>query len=119
MKITLTELKSIIEEELELYLAEVKAKVQRSPEAGKPTNKNAMGTARLKGKPLNKIDDKDEGKLANVAKPSSGLGTGFSKVDGKAKPRGLAAEDGKPGKPGKSSPSTVKKTPAGTVSKKR
>ena len=121
MKITLTELKAIIEEELELYLAEAKAKVkvQRSPEAGKPTNKNAMGKPKLEGKPLNKTDDKEEGKLANVAKPSTGLGTGLSKAEGKAKPKGLAAEEGKPGKDGKSSPTTVKKVPSGTVSKKK
>ena len=52
---------------------------------------------KLQGKSLVKIEDKEEGKLANVAKHNKEEGTGMEKAKGA---KGLAAEKGTPGKAG-------------------
>ena len=109
MKISLNELKAIIEEELSLYLAEKKMASAKSSKSG---NKNAMGSEKLKGKPLNKSDEKDDGKLANVAKHNKEFGTGFQKASGKASAKGLAGQAGTPGKEGtKGKAGTPKNSP--------
>jgi hypothetical protein len=117
MKITLTELKAIIEEELESYLAEAKTGfVQKKPEAGKKTNKNAMGTD-LEGTKINGKGEAAPKKLANVAKPNKEFGAGFSKAKGTQKTKGLADKAGTPGKEGDKAPKDLKAKPKAAVKK--